>query len=38
MNPADLMTKPLQGPNIEQLMRIMGYEFVGPRFGETRDC
>ena len=29
MNPADLMTKPLAKPKIEQLMGIMGYEFVG---------
>ena len=28
MNPADLMTKPLAKPKIEQLMGIMGYEFV----------
>ena len=28
MNPADLMTKPLAKPKIEQLMGIMVYEFV----------
>ena len=28
MNPSDLMTKPLAKPKIEQLMGIMGYEFV----------
>ena len=28
MNPADLMTKPLAKPKIEQLMGIMGYEFM----------
>ena len=28
-NPADLMTKPLLGPKIVQLMKIMGSEFVG---------
>ena len=27
-NPADLMTKPLAKPRIEQLMSIMGYEFL----------
>ena len=32
MNPADLMTKPLPKPKIEQLMSLMGYEFVK---GET---
>ena len=26
---ADLMTKPLLGPKIEQLMKIMGFKFVG---------
>ena len=35
VNPADLMTQPLAKPKIEQLMGIMGYEFlkgdVGPR-------
>ena len=31
VSPADLMTKPLSGPKIDQLMKIMGYEFVGPR-------
>ena len=31
-NPADLMTKPLPKPKIEQLMSLMGYEFVK---GET---
>ena len=30
---ADLMTKPLPGPNIEQLMRIMGYKFMRPHLG-----
>ena len=29
MNPVDLMTKPLAKPKIEQLMGIMGYEFIG---------
>ena len=29
VNPADLMTKPLAKPKIEQLMSIMGYEFLG---------
>ena len=29
VNPADLMTKPLAKPKIEQLMGIMGYEFTG---------
>ena len=24
------MAKPLSGPKIDQLMKIMGYEFVGP--------
>ena len=28
VNPADLMTKPLAKPKIEQLMSIMGYEFL----------
>ena len=28
VNPADLMTKPMPRPKIEQLMNIMGYEFV----------
>ena len=28
VSPADLITKPLPRPNIEQLMKIMGYEFV----------
>ena len=28
VNPADLMTKPLARPKIEQLMSIMGYEFL----------
>ena len=28
MNPVDLVTKPLAKPKIEQLMGIMGYEFV----------
>ena len=28
VNPADLMTKPLAKPKIEQLMGIMGYEFL----------
>ena len=28
-NPADLMTKPLAKPKIEQPMGIMGYEFMG---------
>ena len=28
VNPADLMTKPLPGPKIEQLKTIMGFEFV----------
>ena len=28
VNPADLMTKPLATPKIEQLMGIMGYEFM----------
>ena len=28
VNPADLMTKPLPTPKIEQLMSLMGYEFV----------
>ena len=32
VNPADLMTKPLPKPEIEQLMSLMGYEFVK---GET---
>ena len=32
VNPADLMTKPLPKPKIEQLMSLMGYEFVK---GET---
>ena len=32
VNPADLMTKPLPKPKIEQLMNLMGYEFVK---GET---
>ena len=30
MNPVDLMTKPLSGSIMEQLMRIMGYKFVRP--------
>ena len=29
LNPDDMMTKPLPGPNIAQLVKIMGYEFVG---------
>ena len=29
VNPADLMTKPLAKPKIEQLMSIMGCEFWG---------
>ena len=29
MNPADSMTKPLAKPKIEQLMGIMGYQFLG---------
>ena len=29
VNPADLMTKPLAKPKIEQLMGIMGDEFLG---------
>ena len=29
VNPADWMTKPLAKPKIEQLMSIMGYEFMG---------
>ena len=29
MNPADLITKPVQRPKIVQLMKIMGCEFVG---------
>ena len=29
VNPADMMTKPLAKPKIEQLMGIMGYEFIG---------
>ena len=29
VNPADLMTKPLAKPKIEQLTSIMGYEFWG---------
>ena len=29
VNPADLTTKPLTQPKIEQLMGIMGYEFTG---------
>ena len=29
VHPADLMTKPLAKPKIEQLMGIMGHEFVG---------
>ena len=28
VNPADLMTKPLPKPKIEQPMNLMGYEFV----------
>ena len=28
VNPADLMTKPLPKPEIEQLMNLMGYEFT----------
>ena len=28
VNPADLMTKPLPRPKIEQLMKLMGYRFV----------
>ena len=28
MNPADLMTKPLPGPKIVQLMKILGREFA----------
>ena len=28
VNPADLMTKPLPKPKIEQLMNLMGYEFI----------
>ena len=28
VNPADLMTKPLTKQKIEQLMSIMGYEFL----------
>ena len=28
VNPADLMTKPLPKPKVEQLMNLMGYEFV----------
>ena len=27
--PADMVTKPLPGPKIEQVMKILGYEFVG---------
>ena len=29
VNPADLMTKPMPRPKIEQLMNIMGFEFMG---------
>ena len=29
VNPADLMTKPLPRPNIEQLMTVMGFRFAG---------
>ena len=29
VNPADLMTKPQPGPKIVQLMKSMGYDFVG---------
>ena len=28
MNPADIMTKPMPRPNIEQLVNIMGCEFM----------
>ena len=28
VNPADLMTKPLPRPKIEQLLSLMGYEFM----------
>ena len=28
VNPADMMTKPLPGPKIKQLLKIMDYEFV----------
>ena len=28
MNPADLMTKPMPRPKIEQLMKFVGYEFM----------
>ena len=28
VNPADLLTKPLPKPKIEQLMNLMGYEFM----------
>ena len=46
VNPADLMTKPLPKPKIEQLMSLMGYEFVkgetgalkGRAGGEMRCC
>ena len=34
VNPADLMTKPLLGPKIDQLMKIMGLEFVGAIWSE----
>ena len=33
VNPADLMTKPLPKPEIEQLTSLMGYEFVKGRAG-----
>ena len=36
VNPADLMTKPLPKPKIEQLMNLMGYEFMKTRAIKTR--
>ena len=35
-NPADLMTKALPGPEVVQVMKIMGYDFVGQHSGSTR--
>ena len=36
MNPADLMTKPLPRPKIEQLMKLMGYQFVEQYLEQAR--
>ena len=37
VNPADLMTKPLAKPKIEQLMSIMGFDFLGNDV-DSLDC